>query len=260
MDDLHLIIDAARAAGQIGLKYFQKNPNTWTKGKDSPVTEADIAIDGYLQKTLLAARPDYGWLSEESDDDLSRLSKDRTFIVDPIDGTRGFIEGSENWLVSIALVEQGCPIIGVLYVPVLDKLYVSVDGEGATLNGERICVSSAETLSDGEFIIPARIASTIQEQLQKEMKRARHIHSLAYRIALVADGTYSAGVARPGARDWDIAAADLLLTEAGGQFTDLTGRRPIYNKSKTQHEWLLSSGKFVQEPFSAAVNAVIEID
>jgi len=258
LDDLQLIINAAKAAGEIGLSYFKKDPNTWTKGKDSPVTEADIAIDTYLQETLLKAQPSYGWLSEESDDDKVRLSKRKTFIVDPIDGTRGFIAGSENWLISIALVEKGCPVIGVLYLPVLDKLYVAVDGEGATLNGERICASAAASLSEGEYIIPARVAESLQGKLQQEMKRAPHIHSLAYRIALVADGTYSAGIARPGACDWDIAAADLILTEAGGQFTDLNGHRLVYNKPKTRHEWLLSSGKFVQEPLIAAVRAAIE--
>lgn len=260
MDDLKLIVDAAKAAGEIGLKYFKKDPETWIKGENSPVTEADIAIDTYLRDTLLTARPSYGWLSEESDDDPARLTTNKAFIVDPIDGTRGFIEGSENWVVSIALVEKGCPVIGVLYGPVLDKLYVAVDGEGATLNGKRIATSSAESLAEGEFIIPARIATTIQEQLNKGMKRAPHIHSLAYRIALVADGTYTGGIARPGACDWDIAAADLILTEAGGQFTDLDGHRQVYNKAKTRHGWLLSSGKLVQEPLKTALSAAIDIE
>ena len=260
LDDLKLIVDAAKAAGEIGLKYFKKNPDTWTKSGNSPVTEADIAIDTYLRETLIGARPSYGWLSEETEDNPARLATNKAFIVDPIDGTRGFIEGSEHWVVSIALVEKGCPVIGVLYGPVLDKLYVAVDGEGATLNGKRIAASSAESLLDGEFIIPARIATTIQEQLNKQMKRAPHIPSLAYRIALIADGTYSAGIARPGACDWDIAAADLILTEAGGQFTDLNGHRLVYNKAKTRHEWLLSSGKLVQEPLKAALSAAIDIE
>ena len=260
LDDLKLIVDAAKVAGEIGLKYFKKNPSTWTKGESSPVTEADIAIDAYLRDTLISARPTYGWLSEETEDNASRLAANKTFIVDPIDGTRGFIEGSENWVVSVALVEKGCPIIGVLYGPVLDKLYVAVDGEGATLNGKRICASSAKSLADGEFVIPERIGKSMQEQLKKEMKRAPYIHSLAYRIALVADGTYSAGIARPGACDWDIAAADLILTEAGGQFTDLNGHRQVYNKAKTRHEWLLSSGKLVQEPLKTALRAAIEVE
>ena len=106
LDDLKLIVDAAKAAGEIGLKYFKKNPSTWTKGESSPVTEADIAIDAYLRDTLISARPTYGWLSEETEDNASRLAANKTFIVDPIDGTRGFIEGSENWVVSIALVEK----------------------------------------------------------------------------------------------------------------------------------------------------------
>lgn len=258
MDDIDLVIKAAQAAGEIGLKYFKKNPETWTKGKDSPVTEADIAVDNYLKETLLTARPTYGWLSEETEDNRGRLSAKRTFIVDPIDGTRGFIQGTENWVISIAVVEMGCPVIGVLYGPVLEKLYVAIDGEGATLNGTPIFVSQAKMLSDGQFAIPARMAPHLQAYLEVEMQRARYIHSLAYRIALVADGTFSGAIARPGARDWDVVAADLILTEAGGMFTGQNGHRPIYNRASTSHEWLLSSGKFVQPLLKDAVNAAIE--
>lgn len=253
MNDVELVIQAARAAGDIGLKYFKEDPEVWTKGNDSPVSEADIAIDHYLQETLLTARPDYGWLSEETEDNEDRLSKDRVFIVDPIDGTRGFIEGTENWMVSIAIVEKGKPIVGVLYGPVLDKLYVATLGGGATCNGKDISPAIGPALSDGEYAIPARIAQSIQDSLQTQMTRSRHIHSLAYRIALVADGGLAGTIARPTAEDWDVAAADLILREAGGAFTGLDGLPPIYNRLNTQHDWLLASGEVVKIPLKNAV-------
>lgn len=258
MNDVELVTEAARLAGAIGLRYFKQDPEVWTKGNSSPVSEADIAIDHYLKETLLAARPDYGWLSEETEDNVDRLSKDRVFIVDPIDGTRGFIQGTENWMVSIAIVEGGIPIVGVLYGPVMDKLYVATRGGGATCNGKNISPASGPTLSEGEFAIPARVAQSIQDNLKEKMKRARHIHSLAYRIALVADGELAGTIARPSVEDWDVAAADLILREAGGAFTCLDGSLPVYNEFNTQHDWLLASGRAVKIPLKNAVIDAIE--
>lgn len=258
MNDVELVAKAARAAGDIGLEYFKKDPDVWTKGNDSPVSEADIAIDEYLKETLLVARPNYGWLSEETEDNEDRLSKDRVFIVDPIDGTRGFIQGTENWMVSIAIVEQGMPTVGVLYGPVMDKLYIATRGGGATCNGDMISPANGCDLSQGEFAIPARTAEAIQQSLQAKMNRARHIHSLAYRIALVADGGLAGTIARPSAQDWDVAAADLILREAGGSFTDLDGALPLYNRASTKHDWLLASGQAVKTPLKNALREAIE--
>lgn len=258
MNDVELVIEAARQAGDIGLKYFKKDPDVWTKGNESPVSEADIAIDEYLKETLLTARPSYGWLSEETQDNDDRLSKDRVFIVDPIDGTRGFLQETENWVVSIAIVEAGAPIVGVLYGPVLEKLYVATKGGGATCNGEDISPDKGTSLSQGDFAIPARVANSIQENLQAKMSRARHIHSLAYRIALVAEGGLTGTIARPSAQDWDIAAADLILTEAGGAFTRLDDTSPLYNQSSTSHDWLIASGMGVTIPLKNALREAIE--
>jgi len=258
LSDVELAAQAARVAGKIGLQYFGQKPDVWIKGKDSPVSEADIAIDTYLKETLLRARPHYGWLSEETEDNDARLSKERIFIVDPIDGTRGFIQGTENWMVSIAVVENGKPTVGVLYGPVMDRLYLASAGGGATCNGVAISASNSAALSDGEFSIPARIADTIQENLESQFTRARHIHSLAYRIALVADGSLAGTIARPHARDWDVAAADLIVREAGGVFTGLNGSLPRYNRKSTKHDWLLASGQAVKTPLKNALIEAIE--
>lgn len=258
MNDLELICEAARSAGEIGLKYFKKDPAVWIKDKDSPVSEADIAIDDYLKHRLLAARPDYGWLSEETDDNEARLSIDRVFVVDPIDGTRGFIQGTENWMVSIAVVENGRPVAGALFAPVTGRLYAASAGKGAVCNGAPIAPFRGGGLSDGEFAIPARIADAIGDRLKARMTRARHIHSLAYRIALVADGGLAGTIARPSARDWDVAAADLILTEAGGVFARLDGGQPRYNTEAARHEWLLASGETIKTFLKNALIEAIE--
>jgi myo-inositol-1(or 4)-monophosphatase len=136
--DLALLIDAARTAGDIARQHFRSDPEIWTKSDDSPVTEADIAIDRVLRTDLLKARPDYGWLSEETEDDPARLSTDRAFIVDPIDGTRAFIEGETSFAHSLAVVDRGEVTAGVVYLPMKDKLYAAARGLGATLNGDAI--------------------------------------------------------------------------------------------------------------------------
>ncbi len=158
LDDLALIAAAAEAAGRIALAFFGNQPRAWTKGADSPVTEADIASDRYLFETLLSARPDYGWLSEETADTPDRLTRERIFIVDPIDGTRGFMEGSLDWCVSVAVVERGRPIAGVLSVPARGELFEATRGGGARLNGT-IPISGAKNAA-----LPLMIASLLTDE------------------------------------------------------------------------------------------------
>jgi myo-inositol-1(or 4)-monophosphatase len=112
--DLDLLTRAALEAGQLAMTFFRRNPQAWAKLGGSPVTEADMAVDTLLRTGLLAERPDYGWLSEETADDLSRRERDTIFVVDPIDGTRGFIEGDDRWCVSVAVVHAGRPVVGAL--------------------------------------------------------------------------------------------------------------------------------------------------
>ena len=141
--DLALLVEAAREAGRIALRFFRQSPEVWMKGGTSPVSEADYAADKFLNETLLAARPDYGWLSEETADDAARLSARRTFVVDPIDGTRGFLEGRREWCVSIAVVERGRSIAGVLECPAKKETYSAVLGGGAFKNGKRLAIQRA---------------------------------------------------------------------------------------------------------------------
>jgi len=232
-EDLALLRDAAREAGVIAMRYFGNNPQVWMKGGTSPVSEADHAADAYLRETLLKARPDYGWLSEETADDHARLSARRTFVVDPIDGTRGFLDGLHSWCVSVAVVENGRSLAGVLECPAKQETYWALPGEGAWLNGRRIHVRApGETLDIGG---PKPLVDLLPEPLQGRLRRAAYIPSLAYRLAMIANGKLDATFVKPNAHDWDIAAADLILAEAGGALLDRSGKPPRYAGEVINH-------------------------
>ncbi|MET2827433.1 3'(2'),5'-bisphosphate nucleotidase CysQ [Mesorhizobium shangrilense] len=237
-EDLLLLRDAAREAGVIALRYFGNNPQVWMKGGTSPVSEADHAADAYLRETLLAARPDYGWLSEETADDPARLSARRTFVVDPIDGTRGFLEGQRTWCVSVAVVENGRTLAGVLECPAMDETYWALPGEGAFKNGRRIGVRKPGQMA--EIAGPKPMVDLMPADWQSRLKRAPYSPSLAYRLAMIADGTLDATFVKPNAHDWDIAAADLILREAGGRLLDRHGRAPLYGGEVIRHGALVA--------------------
>ena len=133
--DADLLKDTVREAGELALSLFRKDLKNWTKGASSPVSEADIAVNDLLEQRLRAATPDYGWLSEESEDGPARLAASRVWIVDPIDGTRSFIAGRPDWAISVALVEARRPIMGALYAPVSEELFLAVAGAGGAPTG-----------------------------------------------------------------------------------------------------------------------------
>lgn len=234
------LADVLREAAPIALKTFRGEIRSWTKGHDSPVSDADLAVDKFLHERL--SRPDIGWLSEESADDLSRLQSDRLYIVDPIDGTRSYLAGREDWSICAAMVERGRPVAAAIYAPSLGDMYVASAGGGATLNDARIETTSGAAL-DG-----ARIAGP-QHQLERLAKATPgivlvpKIHSLALRLARVAGGQIDAALASVNARDWDLAAADLLVHEAGGTMTGVSGEKLVYNLHNPVHGALIAAGR-----------------
>jgi myo-inositol-1(or 4)-monophosphatase len=232
-EDLALLRDAARAAGVIAMGYFGKSPEVWMKGGTSPVSEADYAADKYLRETLLAARPDYGWLSEETADDPARLSARRTFVVDPIDGTRGFLQGLDTWCVSVAVVEFGESLVGVLECPATRETYRAVRGGGAFLNDRRISLEQPRPVV--KVAGPKAMIDLLPPEYQARLVRAAHIPSLAYRLAMVASGALDATFVKPNAHDWDIAAADLILREAGGRMVGQDGQQPTFGGETIRH-------------------------
>jgi myo-inositol-1(or 4)-monophosphatase len=237
-EDLALLEDAVRAAGDIARQFYGGDYRQWSKEGGSPVTEADLAVNKYLCDTLLAARPDYGWLSEESADDAARLEKQKTFVVDPIDGTVAFLKNRPHFTICAAVVADGRPCCGVVYNPISDELYAARTGAGARCNGKTIHPSSREGL-EGCSMLGNR------NQLAQAPWPPMHIqnrNSVAYRLALVADGSVDASVSLTSKRDWDLAAADVILHEAGGLLTDSAGRMLRYNRTNTLQSSLVAAG------------------
>lgn len=234
-DDLTLLTEAARAAGQIARRYFESGAETWDKGDgQGPVTAADLEIDAMLRRDLCAARPNYGWLSEETADGPGRLSSSRVFVVDPIDGTRAFIDGSPYFSHSLSVVEDGEPVAAAVYLPMKDRMYAAARGGGATLNGSPI-TPTGRTALDGATVLGAK--SNFRDALWRGGRppvEQKFMSSLAYRLALVAQGRFDAMVTLRAAWEWDIAAGALLVTEAGGTALDQRGAPLRFNNAHPQ--------------------------
>ncbi len=228
--DLKLLISAARAAAEIAKPYWQKSPKTWEKPDAAgPVTEADLAVNTMLQNTLCSARPDYGWLSEESEDGTERLSRNRVFIIDPIDGTRSFIAGEKTWAHSLAIAENGRIVAGVVYVPMLGRLYHARSGAAACLNGETIRVSGRGSVVDAT-VLAARPNFEPRHWHGGKLPVSRQFRpSLAYRMALVAQGRFDAMLTLRDTWEWDVAAGTLIAAQAGAHVTQPDGAAPVFN-------------------------------
>lgn len=240
--DVRLLADAARDASVIAMSHFQANPEIWDKGGDAgPVTEADLAVNAMLDARLRGARPTYGWLSEETEDSDRRLSQETTFIIDPIDGTRAFIEGSQHWGISIALVQNGRPVAAVVSMPAKGDMYVAALGEGAQKNGEPMAVSEHPALS-GSRILSNKWNFRPEFWSDGAPDVDRHFRSsLAYRLALVAEGTFEGMLTLRPTWEWDIAAGALLVSEAGGQLALPDGALPRFNGPGAQLPGLLAA-------------------
>lgn len=237
--DLALIRPAALEAGRLALQARAAGLTIWSKDGGSPVTDADIAVDTLLKDGLLAARPGYGWLSEETADDGDRLGRRRLFVVDPIDGTAAYLKGRPWFTVCIAVVEEGQPVAGVVHAPELDETYEAVRGGGALLNGRPIRPSGREALEGCAMLGDARLfADPRWPEPWPPMSFASR-NSIAYRIALVASGAFDAAVALSSKNDWDLAAADLIAREAGALVSDRRGRPFAYNRPAARQAGLL---------------------
>ncbi|MBS0126210.1 3'(2'),5'-bisphosphate nucleotidase CysQ [Thetidibacter halocola] len=240
--DLTLLIEAARRAGEIATAHHGGPLDVRMKAHDnSPVTKADLAVNVALESFLRAARPDYGWLSEESPDTDDRLSAERVFVLDPIDGTRSYADGSDTWAHSIAVVEAGRPRTAVVYLPMKDRMYIATRGGGARLNG--VPLRAAQTAEpDGASLLATRHSLDTQHWPGgvPDMHRS-HRPSLAYRLCLVAEGRYDAMVTFRPAWEWDIAAGALIMAEAGATVTDPQGRSLHFNNRHPQTPGVLAA-------------------
>ena len=229
-DDLALLTDAALRAGDIARHYFGKAPATRDKPDGAgPVTQADLDIDTMLRAHLLDARPDHGWLSEESADNPDRLTRRRVFVVDPIDGTRAFIDGQKGFAHALAIVEDGQPIAAIVHLPLLGLTYGAQAGGGAWLNGVALRVS-AQDRATGARVLAARPQFQPEHWPGGVPDVARDFRpSLAWRMALVAEGAFDAMLTLRPTWHWDCVAGALLIAEAGGAVSDATGQDLRFN-------------------------------
>jgi myo-inositol-1(or 4)-monophosphatase len=227
MTDLALLIDAAREAGALALDYQARGLTVAAKDDRSPVTDGDIAVNALLKDRLLGARPDYGWLSEETVDNPARLSKRRVFVVDPIDGTRAYVNKTPWYSISVAVVEDGRPVAGVVFAPALDQLYSGKIGGVPQVNGVAIRVGSARALEGCAMLADTRaIGAAAWPAMQVDQR-----NSIALRLCLVAGDVFDAAVSVSTLHEWDLAAGDLIASLAGAAVTDKQGEPLAYNQA-----------------------------
>lgn len=240
------ITDAARRAGDVALRDFRWGGKTsaqvHTKYGGSPVTTADLAVDRYLRERLDAAFPGAGWLSEETADDLSRLDMANLLVVDPIDGTRAFLTGDPRWAVSIAYIHDGRPIAGVIHAPALGQTYQAAVGCGARRDDAPIHASRRPALEGALVGGPRSMVAALAKAARVDLAVAPRIPSLALRLAQVADGGLDVGLASASANDWDVAGADIILSESGALLTDVRGQILHYNRQNMRRGALLACG------------------
>jgi len=227
-----------RKAGQIAINQWPgagHQLKSWEKTPGSLVCEADLAVDGFLRRELGALLPAAGWLSEESTDHPERLEKGLCWLVDPIDGTRDFIRGRSGWAVSVALVSEKRPLIGMLAAPARDEEWFGFAGQGAWCNGERLAASTRKEFPG------ARVPTDHLPKEDRDLVIVEKHNSIALRIAMVASGEADLVATLRWGFEWDIAAATLIAREAGAAVSDAFGAPLAYNKRDPRAFGLLVS-------------------
>jgi myo-inositol-1(or 4)-monophosphatase len=237
-----LLKDTVEEAGRLALSLFGTELKNWTKGASSPVSEADIRVNDLLEARLRSATPEYGWLSEESADDEERLGKRLVWIVDPIDGTRGYLAGRVDWCVSVALVEDASPVLAAVFAPASNEFFFAARGQGAMRNDVRVRSTDGSELDFSRVAGPKPLVERLGQSSAEIILHPR-IGSLALRLCRVAEGSLDAAFAGGQSRDWDLAAANLIVQEANGNMTTLTGDAILYNRRDVTHGMLVAAGR-----------------
>lgn len=241
--DLQLLERAALEGGEIAMRYWRRDPQSWDKGSDQgPVSEADLAVNRHLEQVLRTARPDYAWLSEETPDDSSRLGAAHCFIIDPIDGTRAFLEGQEGFSLSLAIATGDRVTAGVVHLPARSQTYMADENTPATLNGARIGVQDHPI--DGATALAGKVVlapSNWKGQALPPMKREFR-SSIAWRLALIAEGRFNATLALRPSWEWDLAAGSLIARQAGAAVTDRRGHALQFNQPTARLDGIVAAG------------------
>ena len=240
--DHRLLIEIVREAGALALRYFGGPLKVREKWPGHPVSDADLAVNALLHQRLTAARPEYGWLSEEVDEDHPRLDGEPTWVVDPIDGTKSFVKGSPDYAVSVALVAGGRPRVAAVFNPTTEELFDAVESGGARLNDEPIAVTARAGIDDARLLASARELRSGRWPGAFAAACVSNRGSIAYKLSLVACGRYDGAVSMTAKSDWDLAAADLIVREAAGRATTATGAAFRYNRASLRHPSVIAAG------------------
>jgi myo-inositol-1(or 4)-monophosphatase len=240
-EDFDLLTASVREAGALALGHFKAGVRGWEKSPGNAVSEADLAVDRLLKARLADARPDYAWLSEESVDDGRRLQALKVWMVDPIDGTNGFIKQQAEFTVCAALVRDGQPVLATVFNPATDEFFDARAGMGARLNGQPLRLAPAPSSKKLSLLASKRtfVRNGWLERLPE--CEFHHRNSVAYRMVLVAAGRFDATLSLSEKSDWDLAAADLIVREAGGRVTTAAGAALRYNAPSPRHTSLLAA-------------------
>lgn len=258
--DFDLMREAAQEAARLALSYWGRPIERQRKADGSAVTEADHAVDALLAARLRGARPCYGWLSEESAEHRSRIGASRVWVVDPIDGTRAFIQGLDDWTVGIALIEDGVPVLAALVNPVRDETYEARAGEGAFLNGRRLCTSEQSALEGAKLVVPEHLLKSSRWRRPWPPVKRVWVNSILYRMALVASATADATFALTPKWDWDVAAGALLVQEAGGLITDPNGLPLRFNSAEAKVPGFLAAGSKLHQILAERMGDALEAE
>jgi len=229
--ELRVARSAAIAAGKIISRYYKSRDfKLGSKGKNNPVTTADLEADRALREILLEAFPDYGWLSEETADDARRLGKHRVWIVDPLDGTKEFVNGIPEFCIAIALAEDGIPVLGVTYNPIKRETFWGARGHGCFLGKRRIHTTRTRKLERAVVLASRSEIARGEWKVLEGTVVVNPTGSVAYKLACVAAGMGDATFTRSPKSEWDIASGTALVVEAGGRVTDIDGNDVRFNQ------------------------------
>ncbi len=251
-----ILTETAREAGAHALKLRAEGVEFWSKKDTTPVTDADLAIDALTKERLLGARPDFGWLSEETADGPARLDKRDVFVVDPIDGTRAFLDGRPEWVISIAAVQDNTPRAAAIFNPVTDEMFVASAGSGCTCNGATVHVTNASVINGCHMIGYADMFHHPDWPRPWPPMEITQKNAVAYRMALVAAGKADATLSLSFKHEWDTAAGTLLVTEAGGTVSDHKGAPLRYNQPSPRGRSLIAAGTGLHGRIAARVSFI----
>lgn len=239
--DHRLLKDIVIESGKIAIKWFKNKPRVWKKKDGTEVSEADLEVNDFLHKELKDKLPKTGWLSEETKDDYLRLNFKKTLIIDPIDGTKSFLNGKKDFSISIALIESGKPISAFIYNPANKELYEAEKNKGSWLNSKKITTTNTKVIDNCKMCAFKPMFSHPAWKRPWPKMQIKNKNSIAYRMALVSCGKFDSMMALNRKSDWDVAAGDLLISEAGGKVTDHKGNQLIYNLKDTSKKSIIGS-------------------